>query len=154
MKKQHIKMPKAFDATILAERQEDMIQRYLTDSLPYGSRTPVERHAFASFEEAADFLIQVGKEGRSLFKMPFKYCPGYWPVALTKPQADIDADIAAIREEVEQQYRAELEQDRQEQIALLIEQQESLFQRKESERLEAERQARLEQFRKDAEAVL
>lgn len=152
-KRQNVKQPSKFDAAILSSRQQEQIQRYLADSLPYGGRSPVERHSFSSFEEAADFLIQAGKEGRSLFKTPFKYCPGYWPVALMK-QADVDADIEAIKVEVEAAYRAELEADRQAQVELLIQQQEDLFQRKEAERLEAERLARLDQFRKDAEAVL
>lgn len=154
MTKRHVKQPSKFDAAILAERQQEQVQRYLADSLPYGGRSPVERHTFTTYEEAAAFLLQAGKNGRSIFHTPFKYCPGYWPVALMKQQADIDADIAQIKADIEAEYQAELEADRAKQVALLIEQQEAQWQKKETERLEAERQARLAEFRKTAEEVL
>lgn len=158
MKKKHVKIPTAFDAAELQRRYEVAVDRYMNGSVSRESGwsfPAAEKFDFPTAEDAYAFLIEAGAAGRSLYtKAPINIFPGFHPVYLLKEQSATDADIEALKAKVEAEYRAELDADRQQQIALLIEQQESLFQRKEAERLEQERLARLEQFRKDAEEVL
>lgn len=158
MKKKHVKIPAKFNEAVLTARQEAAITRY-KDGYVDGSRNFVfpcsERYEFSTLVEAYQFCIEQGSKGRMIYdKRPINQFPGCVPVYLVKTKEDQEADIVQIKADVEAQYRADIEADKQAQIALLIEQQEALFQRKEAERLEADKQARLAEFRKAAEEVL
>lgn len=128
--KQHVQLPKAFSQVELEALQataaDKIINGYYRESQVSGGSwvfPAIDKESFPSFELAIEHAEKMVKEGRQRFPHEAPFNQGtYYSLTYFKPQAEIDALIKSSNEEVETQYKNEIEEFNQAQVTLLADQ--------------------------------
>ena len=149
--KQHFTAPMVFNQTELDARKERAKERILNGYYNEREwRLPAVNHlVFNSYDQALQAVVEQTKAGNDLFtghplRMPI---PGFFEVYFYKPKAEIDDLLKAEYERVEEEYKAEIENDVKQKTELLASQ---LY---EQTQAKARKQAE-EKERKEREAAM
>lgn len=154
--KQHFQAPLTFSQDELTKRQDKAKGQYYEghyDSVARDFKYPsTELHSFNSLEALVDFLAERALNGQPRFKdYLMRQAVGYYDVRIMKPQAQQDEELSFLLQQVEEEYKAEIEADVKAKTELLAQQlyeQQQAKARKTEE--EKERKAK-EQALKDAQ---
>lgn len=151
-----VKMAMQFNQAELEQRQAAARTQHLEgyyQSSEYGNGRWLypcsDKHSFNSFQLALEFTQESVKAGKEIY--PFdhpEHSSLYFAASFWKSKEEIQAILEASDIEVEQQYRAEIEEHNASQVALLAEQ---LFQQ---EKAKEERKEREKEEKQKAAALL
>lgn len=125
--KQHFTAPMQFDQATLDARKEKARSKYYDghyDSVARDFKYPsTELHSFNSLEALVDFLAERALNGQPRFKdYLMRQAVGYYDVRIMKPQAQQDEELSFLLQQVEEEYKAEIEADVKAKTELLAQQ--------------------------------
>ncbi|UIP34454.1 hypothetical protein [Stutzerimonas kunmingensis] len=115
--KQHVQQPMVFSPEVLAERQAKAIERYKGS---HAACQQVDEPILIRYTEKVIDLISQGYTFNT--KLPCRSGPNIYAAYFTKPAAMQEQEIEAIKLEVEEKYKAEIEAFNAEQESILAEQ--------------------------------
>lgn len=145
--KQHVQQPMTFSPEVLAERQAKAIERYK------GSHAACQHVDEPILIRYTEKVIELVAAGYSLNeKLPCRSGTHSYTAYFSKPAAMQEADIEALKLEVEAKYKAEIEAHNEAQIELLTIQLAAQEEAKEKKKQEEKEAKRLADARKEAEA--
>lgn len=143
--KLHVQQPMILSAEVLAERQTKAIERYKGS---HASCQAVDEPILLLYTKK---VIELLADGYSLNeKLPCRSGPNTYAAYFSKPAAMQEADIEALKSEIEEALKSEIEAFNAEQESILAEQ---LYQAQKKKEEEAERRKEeklREQARKEA----
>lgn len=154
--KAHVQMPKTFSQEEFDARLEKAKSEYLEGKYEHNRWVypAAVIKSVPTLQMLLELVIQKDKEGQSLY--PYgdeaEGMVGYYRVMLWKPKAEIDADIAALKTKVEEEYKFEIESFNAAQLELLTQQLLAQEQAKERKKQEDKEAKQLAQAKADAEA--
>lgn len=150
--KTHFTQPMIFSQEELTKRQEKAKFNYYEgnyDSVSRDFKYPAtELHSFTTLEALVDFLTEKALNNQPRFKgYMMRQAVGYYDVRIMKPQAQQDEELSSLLKQVEEEYKAEIENDVMVKTELLASQ---LY---EQSQAKAKKQAE-EKERKEREAAM
>lgn len=115
--KQHVQQPMTFSPEVLAERQAKAIERYKGS---HAACQQVDEPILIRYTEKVIELISQGYTFNT--KLPCRSGPNVYAGYFNKPAELQEEDIEALKLEVEEKYKAEIEAFNAEQQSILAEQ--------------------------------
>jgi hypothetical protein len=151
--KQNFTSPLTFSQEELTERQEKARIQYLEGHYDHQSRDFVypatELHSFTTLETLCDFVAEKALEGCPRFPgYIMRSGIAYYDIRVMKPKQQQEQELQALFEQVETDYRQELQDDLEAKKALLTEQ---LYQQQKTKELREQQKKEDAQRAKAAE---
>jgi len=117
MTKQHVQQPRQFEQSELDARIEKIVERYKNS---HAACLAVDEPILLLYTKK---VIELLADGYSLNeKLPCRSGPNVYTAYFSKPAAMQEADIEALKSEIEEAYKAEIEAFNAEQESILAEQ--------------------------------